>query len=75
MYYQTDTKPKAMKTTLEAAINKAARIIAPYKTIEKKEIVLAALVSLFSDLGFDVTQSLVLSVKAYRVDVHESVNA
>jgi len=43
----------------------AAQMIAPYKATEEKRVVIAALVELFLDHGFDLNQATILSIKAY----------
>lgn len=48
-------------------LNKAAKLIAPFKATESKVVVLAALTDVFIEHGFSLEQSLILSVKAYEI--------
>jgi len=48
-------------------LNKAAKMIVPFKATEKRVVVLAALTNVFIEHGFSLDQALVLSVKAYEI--------
>jgi hypothetical protein len=48
-------------------INKAAKMVAPFKAENEKAIVLAALVDVFIEHGFSLNQALILSVRAYEI--------
>ena len=48
-------------------LNKAAKMIAPFKATESKVVVLAALTDVFIEHGFSLEQALILSVKAYEI--------
>jgi hypothetical protein len=53
--------------SLNLVIEKAAKMIAPYKATENKYVVLTALTDLFIEHGFSLEQSLILSLKAYEL--------
>ncbi len=48
-------------------LDKAAKMVAPFKATESRIIVLAALTDVFIEHGFSLEQSLILSVKAYEI--------
>jgi len=52
-------------------LNKAAKMIAPFKAIQNRVVVLAALTDVFIEHGFSLDQALILSVKAYEIDLDE----
>jgi hypothetical protein len=53
--------------SFDLVLNKAAKMIAPFKSGNSKVIILAALVDLFIEHGFSLDQALVLAVKAYEI--------
>jgi hypothetical protein len=52
--------------SVNLVVLKAAEMIAPYKGIENKAVIIAALMDVFIEHGFTVEQSMVLAVKAYN---------